>query len=81
MKIQPTNSRSPKRDPLLMVCSSCGREFLMDETPTPPFCSERCQLVDLGRWLDEEIGVPHEGGEGDRPTDAARDRSQEEETE
>jgi uncharacterized protein len=29
-----------------------------------PFCSERCQLVDLGRWLDqdysisESLGVP-----------------------
>ncbi len=19
-------------------------------------------MIDLGRWLDEEIGVPHEGG-------------------
>ena len=34
----------------------------MDETKAPPFCCERCKLIDLGRWLDEEIGVPHEGG-------------------
>lgn len=47
----------------------------MDETPTPPFCSEKCQLIDLGRWLDEEIGVPHEGGHGETPTYAASDRS------
>ncbi|NND97357.1 MAG: DNA gyrase inhibitor YacG [Pirellulaceae bacterium] len=45
-----------------MVCASCGRPFLLDETPAPPFCSERCKLIDLGRWLDEEIGLPHEGG-------------------
>ncbi len=25
-----------------------------------PFCGERCRLIDLGRWLDEEIGVPVE---------------------
>ena len=23
-----------------------------------PFCSERCRLVDLGRWLGEEYRVP-----------------------
>jgi endogenous inhibitor of DNA gyrase (YacG/DUF329 family) len=34
----------------------------LDETSDPPFCSERCKLIDLGRWLDEEIGIPHEGG-------------------
>ena len=25
-----------------------------------PFCSERCHLVDLGRWLNEEYRVPDE---------------------
>ncbi|MFK8112790.1 MAG: DNA gyrase inhibitor YacG [Rubripirellula sp.] len=45
-----------------LQCSTCGRSFSRDETKTPPFCSERCQLIDLGRWLDEDIGVPHEGG-------------------
>ena len=28
-------------------------------TPTAPFCSERCQNIDLGRWLDEKYNVPH----------------------
>jgi endogenous inhibitor of DNA gyrase (YacG/DUF329 family) len=23
-----------------------------------PFCSERCKLVDLGKWLGEEYRVP-----------------------
>ncbi|HEY7726603.1 MAG TPA: DNA gyrase inhibitor YacG [Anaeromyxobacteraceae bacterium] len=23
-----------------------------------PFCSDRCRLVDLGRWLGEEYRVP-----------------------
>jgi endogenous inhibitor of DNA gyrase (YacG/DUF329 family) len=22
-----------------------------------PFCSERCQLIDLGRWLDEKYQI------------------------
>ncbi|WP_145422496.1 DNA gyrase inhibitor YacG [Planctomycetes bacterium K23_9] len=45
-----------------MKCSTCGLDFLLDETEAPPFCSQRCRMIDLGRWLDEEIGVPHEGG-------------------
>ncbi len=48
-----------------MKCPTCGTGFLFDETPTPPFCSVRCQQIDLGRWLDEEIGVPHESGDLD----------------
>ena len=31
-----------------------------------PFCSDRCKLVDLGRWLGEEYRIP-----GPRPGDAA----------
>ena len=60
-------SSASRRDPAAMVCSTCGRRFLKDESKVPPFCSERCQLIDLGRWLDEEIGVPHEGDAGDVP--------------
>ncbi len=26
--------------------------------PNYPFCSERCQAVDLGRWLAEEYFIP-----------------------
>jgi len=51
-----------RQDPSTLTCSTCGRKFLLDETETPPFCSERCKLVDLGRWMEEEIGLPHEGG-------------------
>ena len=27
-----------------------------------PFCSQRCRLVDLGRWLDEKAGNAHRAG-------------------
>ena len=37
-----------------------------------PFCSERCRLIDLGRWLDEEIGVPVEpSGQGQQEDEEA----------
>ncbi|MGI9473715.1 MAG: DNA gyrase inhibitor YacG [Rubripirellula sp.] len=51
-----------RRDSSMLKCSACGRQFLLDETDSPPFCSERCKMIDLGRWLDEDIGMPHEGG-------------------
>jgi endogenous inhibitor of DNA gyrase (YacG/DUF329 family) len=38
-------------------CAICGKdtEFLSD--PLGPFCSERCKLIDLGKWLGEEYRV------------------------
>jgi endogenous inhibitor of DNA gyrase (YacG/DUF329 family) len=30
----------------------------LEKTPTVPFCSDRCRLIDLGRWLDEAYAVP-----------------------
>ena len=58
------NSNTPSRNPqhAMLMCSICGRRFYLDETDAPPFCSERCKMVDLGRWLDESIALPHEGG-------------------
>ncbi|HRC54537.1 MAG: DNA gyrase inhibitor YacG [Myxococcales bacterium] len=37
-----------------------------------PFCTPRCQLVDLGRWLSEDYRVPDSGpppdpGDGSEP--------------
>ena len=30
------------------------------ENATFPFCSERCRLIDLGKWLGEEYRIPEE---------------------
>jgi endogenous inhibitor of DNA gyrase (YacG/DUF329 family) len=32
-----------------------------------PFCSERCRLIDLGKWLDEDYRIP-DGPEGSAAT-------------
>jgi uncharacterized protein len=45
------------------------------EWPDFPFCSPRCKLVDLGRWLGESYRVPDEG-----ETEEAPDSSDESET-
>lgn len=39
-------------------CPVCDAPVDLQTTPTVPFCSDRCRLIDLGRWLDESYGVP-----------------------
>jgi uncharacterized protein len=40
-------------------CLSCGKLFPADTTsPHMPFCSSRCKMADLNRWMSEDIGVP-----------------------
>jgi endogenous inhibitor of DNA gyrase (YacG/DUF329 family) len=34
--------------------------FDSEQTAAMPFCSERCRLIDLGRWLEEKQGLPVE---------------------
>jgi uncharacterized protein len=36
-----------------------------------PFCSERCRLLDLGRWLDEDYGLEFEREEPVEPVEPA----------
>ena len=38
-------------------CPTCNKE-IPQENPYRPFCSERCKLVDLGKWVSEEYRVP-----------------------
>jgi len=46
--------------PTKSKCPTCRGEAIKDGNKFWPFCSERCHLVDLGRWLDEEYRVPDE---------------------
>jgi uncharacterized protein len=39
-------------------CPVCSGPVNLAQASTAPFCSERCQTIDLGRWLDEAYGVP-----------------------
>ncbi len=49
-----------------MPCPICGRPVPPRKAnPAFPFCSERCKLVDLGKWLGDEYRVPTRPGEGE----------------
>jgi len=43
-----------------MKCPTCGKQVEWKENSFRPFCSERCQLLDLGRWVEGEYRVPGE---------------------
>ena len=45
---------------LTLTCPTCKKDFFVEqkeEAPFRPFCSKRCKLVDLGRWLDGTYSV------------------------
>lgn len=53
--------RLPKPEPVMgsYQCTICRREVVC-AGPLPtlyPFCSRRCQMVDLGKWLREEYTI------------------------
>jgi len=52
-------------------CRTCGKRLTYEKVgdlPHFPFCSERCKLLDLGAWFDEEHRIPDT-----EPEDAPRD--------
>ena len=44
----------------VLPCPTCNIQFSIDATDAMPFCSSRCKQIDLGRWFDEEFGLPVE---------------------
>jgi endogenous inhibitor of DNA gyrase (YacG/DUF329 family) len=41
-------------------CPICGKLVNPAVSKVLPFCSPRCQQIDLRRWLGEEYGLPVE---------------------
>jgi len=38
-------------------CPICKNVTTWEENPWRPFCSERCKLIDLGKWVFEEYRI------------------------
>ncbi len=44
-------------------CPTCRKVTEVEQdkdAPYRPFCSERCKLIDLGRWFDGDYRIPVE---------------------
>jgi hypothetical protein len=49
-------SAQPQRT---LPCPTCGKPVTWSKDAAwRPFCSERCRLIDLGDWLDENHKIP-----------------------
>lgn len=48
------------------ACPTCRAEAAKPpDNPYAPFCSRRCKLVDLGKWIDEEYRIPDQSPDED----------------
>ena len=41
-------------------CPTCSAAVTRTTHKLFPFCTQRCQMIDLGRWFGEEYRVPGE---------------------
>lgn len=40
-----------------IYCPICKAITTWEENPYRPFCSEKCKLIDLGKWISEEYRI------------------------
>lgn len=54
----------------LIPCPRCHKPNVWDtKNPARPFCSKRCQLIDLDLWLTDQKKIPGEAGLDEKPID------------
>ncbi len=60
--------------PRHVLCPQCGTLGPWSESPTSPFCSERCKLLDLEGWVSGRYAIP-----GEKIYGSAREQKEEKE--
>jgi endogenous inhibitor of DNA gyrase (YacG/DUF329 family) len=40
-----------------MKCPQCGKDIEDPKLPSRPFCSDRCKLIDLGKWISGDYRI------------------------
>ncbi len=61
---------------IMVRCPTCGRKIpYSTDNPFRPFCSERCKLIDLGAWANEERTIPGPEVNEDEDADLLSDPS------
>jgi endogenous inhibitor of DNA gyrase (YacG/DUF329 family) len=60
---------------LKITCPICKKTTTWEENPWRPFCSEKCKLIDLGKWISEEYRIEgKESEQEDEQTGALNDQ-------
>ena len=49
-----------------IICPVCKKSTTWEENPWRPFCSEKCKLIDLGKWVFEEYRIEGEKTEAEQ---------------
>ncbi len=44
--------------PRTFPCPRCGKPLTWEGNEFRPFCSERCKMIDLGAWANDEYKLP-----------------------
>ena len=42
------------------ICPICKKNITTVNNPFRPFCSERCRMIDLGKWVLEDYRIAGE---------------------
>jgi endogenous inhibitor of DNA gyrase (YacG/DUF329 family) len=62
-----------RKHPAGIRCPRCGASARDEYFP---FCSDRCRLIDLGRWIDGSYRIPGEASdEGIGPDASGREKT------
>lgn len=46
--------------PATFPCPRCAQPSFWTDNEFRPFCSERCKLIDLGAWANDDYALPTE---------------------
>ena len=55
-----TDNSKPLSSPKTYPCPRCKKLTTWQDNAYKPFCSDRCKLIDLGAWANEEYRVAAE---------------------
>ena len=73
MSTKAKNPQAPQ--PRIVKCPQCGAPVRWEAASRwRPFCSERCQLADLGQWFAERYSVPADDEPAQPPPDSKPQR-------
>lgn len=57
-------------------CPRCKKTIeYSPSNPYRPFCSERCQMIDLGKWANEEYSIPIPHNSSDPVSEPSEDEN------